>query len=853
MSNFTFMNNGKFLKHPACKRIYEYALLAEKAYWIDHEKCAIKVRFALEQFCIFGSELKQAEYPFKISMLGNYWCQENKFAFIQAFGLQNFEYIRQANKISCSYLHSDLVPREDIYPEMLENVYKILLWLYKELGFATNEKYSDYSVSRISENETITSEDNTDIYYSSEEMLENFKKFYPNCNMDALCSVEKQGDRYNVKDLDGNVVAEFVTGEKYDSMEEEKENIKKKLDEVSHDFKLTQNNFQTEQKLKNRRIKELNEKITLLLAQKEELSVQQKDELNVLEQQISEMEREKQKAVSEYKMIINQLGEKYDTLQEKYEELIPLEEQRKQLQKQVKVLLKERKELQDSFNQKEIILLEEISKAKTDLCIMQKNVEDMKISSTDSKELISDLEQKLQEKERELKYTQNISARNYNQLQEETIKKIREYENKANDLEIIITYVMTENAKYKEMLSAHDKAEEAKQYLQIVNQGISQMKDGYMLYQRNANEETLRRYLLKVKNHYESEIEGLKEDLQRKEEELKQEKIKNRKMMQDWWDSAEEVTEEHPVEKERRKRKGSNKKIIMKAAILFTILGVVAVGLIMIQKVWEERFLEMNRVHIGDEETVQVSIESVEQQPETEEFTVEEYVTESEMLQEALEETVTVSEIMSETEVTEVFSTEEVITEKVSEPTEEPESVPSKLEELLAKREWADSVPKALADIPRIDQSLVNFVESEMYINSFDDFYATLDYLGEADIYSVSNKNAKIYTVNGADWMQFCWRSSSSEPGILIMYMEPSVISSDFSRDTLMPEIVQILGEPTYIYYDNGWSDFNFFKAKENVVNYEWSYEKENYIVNVRFFFCGEKIIDYCQVIIEVI
>ncbi len=852
MSNFTFMNNGKFLKHPACKRIYEYALLAEKAYWSDHEKCAIKVRFALEQFCIFGSELKQAEYPFKISMLGNYWCQENKFAFIQAFGMQNFEYIRQANKISCSYLHSDLVPREDIYPEMLENVYKILLWLYKELGFVTNEKYSDYNVSRIPENEIVPSENNTDIYYSSEEMLENFRKFYPNCNMDALCNVERQGDCYKVKDLEGHVVAEFVAREKYDSMEEEKEGIKKKLDEVSHDFKLTQNNFQVEQKLKNRRIKELNERITMLSAQKEALSVQQKEELEALQEQISGMEKDKQKAESEYKKTISQLGEKYDILQEKYEELIPLEEQRKQLQKQVKVLLTERKALQDSFNQKESILLEEISKAKTDLCIMQKNVEDMKLSSTDSKELISDLEQKLLEKERELKYTQNISARNYNQLQEETIKKIREYENKANDLEIIITYVMTENAKYKEMLAEHDKGEEAKQYLQIVNNGISQMKDGYMLYQRNANEETLRRYLLKVKNHYESEIEGLKEDLQRKEEELKQEKIKNQKMMQDWWDSAEQFTEEFPVEK-KRKRKTGKKKIAMRAAILFTAFGVVMAGLLIVQKIQNDRLLETNSAQIADEEIIQVSDESVEHQPETEEFTVEEYVTESEMLQEALEETVTVNEVMSEAEVTEVFSTEEVIAEEVSEPTEEPDSVPSKLEELLAKREWADSVPKALADIPGIDQSLVNFIESEMYINSFDDFYATLDYLGEADIYSVSNKNAKIYTVNGADWMQFCWRSSSSEPGILIMYMEPSVISSDFSRDTLMPEIVQMLGEPTYIYYDNGWSDFNFFKAKENVVNYEWSYEKENYIVHVRFFFCGEKIVDYCQVIIEAI
>lgn len=847
MSNFTFMNNGKFLKHPACKRIYDYVVLAEQFYRVDHEKCAIKVRFVLEQFCIFGSELKQAKYPFKISMLGNYWCQENKFAFIQAFGLQNFEYIRQANKISCSYLHSDLVPREDIYPEMLENVYRLLLWLYKELGFATNEKYSDYSVSRIPEKETISTESNADIYYSSEEMRENFKKFYPNCNMDALCNVEKQGDRYKVKDLQGNVISEFVASEKYDSMEVEKETIKKKLEEVSHDFKLTQNNFQAEQKLKNRRIKELNEKVTLLATQKEELSIHQKEELKTLQDQISRMETDKQKEVSEYNKIISQLGEKYDILQEKYEELIPLEEQRKQLQKQVKVLLKERKELQDSFNQKESILLEEISQAKTDLQRMQKDVDDMKISSTDSKELISDLEQKLLEKERELKYTQNLSARNYNQLQEETIKKIREYENKANDLEIIITYVMTENAKYKERLSAHDKVEEAKQYLQIVNQGISQMKDGYILYQRNSNEETLRRYLLKVKNHYESEIADLKEDLRRKEEELKQEKTKSQKMMKDWWDS----TEQYPVEKERRRRKGSKKKIFMKAAILFTILGVVSVGLLMIQKIREDRLHEMNREQIADEGTVQVSIESVEQLTEIEELTIEEYVIESEIISESLDEAVSLSEMVSEVVVTEAFSTEMITVEEVPESTGEPDSAPSKLDELLAKREWVDSVPKALEDIPGIDQGLKNFVESEMYINSFDDFYATLDYLGEADIYSVSNKDAKIYTVNGAEWMQFCWTASSKDPSTIIMYMEPSVLSSAFSRDTLKPEIIQVLGEPTSIYGNVGWSDFNFFKETESVLDYEWGYEKEDYKVNVRFFFCGDKIIDYCQVIID--
>lgn len=853
MSNFTFMNNKQFLKHPACKRIYDYVILAEQAYQIDHEKCAIKVRFVLEQFCIFVSELKQAEYPFKISMLGNYWCRENKFVFIQAFGLQNFEYIKQANIISCSYLHSELVPREDIYPEMMENIFKLLLWLYKELGFVTNEKYSDYSVSRIPENKKTLSESSADIYYSSEEMLENLKKFYPNCNMDALCNVEKNGDRYNIKDLNGNVVAEFVTSEQYDSMEEEKEIIKMKLEEVSYDFKFAQSNFQTEQKEKNRRIKELNEKINLLFTQKEELSVHQKEELSVLQQQISEMERDKQKAVSEYKTIIRQLGEQYDILQEKYENLIPLEEQRKQLQKQVKILLNERKVLQDNFNQKEYILLEEISKTKVDLCKMEKNIEDMKISSTDSKELISDLKQKLLEKEKELKYTQNLSDRNYNQLQEETIKKIREYENKANDLEIIITYLMTENAKYKEMLSAQDKVAEAKQYLQIVNHGISQIKDGYMLYQRNANEETLRRYLLKVKNHYEAEIEGLKEDLQRKEEELEQEKLKNQKMMQDWWDDVSQTTEEYSVEQERRKRKYSKSKIAMRVAILFTAFGVATAGLIIARKIQNKRWLALNNELATDEEIMQEYDESVQHQSEMEELTFEEYVVESETISKFLEETTTINELMSETEVTEAFSTEELKMKDASESEEEPDSVPSKLEELLAKREWADSVPKELENIPGIDWGLVNFVESEMYINSFDDFYAALDYLGEADIYSVSNKNAEIYTVNGADWMQFCWKSSSREPDVLIMYMEPSVISSDFSRETLMPEVVQMLGEPTNIYYDNGWSDFNFFQKTENVLNYEWNYKKEKYEVNVRFFFCAEKIIDYCQVIIEVI
>lgn len=178
----------------------------------------------------------------------------------------------------------------------------------------------------------------------------------------------------------------------------------------------------------------------------------------------------------------------------------------------------------------------------------------------------------------------------------------------------------------------------------------------------------------------------------------------------------------------------------------------------------------------------------------------------------------------------------------------------NKLDELLAEREERNSWPETVGEIEGVHPSLVEFIENDEYTMLYENRYAGMELLGEAYIYNVSPGTSKIYTSSDYEWVEFFWNTQPNGQwkNVMIMFVEPDVISTAFSRESSLEEIEDVLGEhySEYMNYITP-SDFNFFEQKEWVNKYRWKFSNEAYDIYVDFFFSSEKIIDYAQVILE--
>lgn len=190
------------------------------------------------------------------------------------------------------------------------------------------------------------------------------------------------------------------------------------------------------------------------------------------------------------------------------------------------------------------------------------------------------------------------------------------------------------------------------------------------------------------------------------------------------------------------------------------------------------------------------------------------------------------------------------------------------LSEIIDNREKEKNKPKQISMIPGVDVSFKEYVESEMIKNNYLGFLESTEFLGTAEIYGVSHLKSqlpKIYTVDKQDWIKFCWMSNTATDslqcklGVIIFYVEPDSISSEFSRNSKLSEIKAMLGEPIESFElanVNGYgtivkSDFNFFEVTNEIYEYVWAYEYENHNIKVRFLYSDDKICDYVQVVYE--
>ena len=816
MSNFAFLNNKDFLKHPSCAVLYEYARAAEASYF-DHEKCALKVRFILEQFCIFVSELKNASYPEKIFMLGQYWGNKNQMEFLRIFGYENVTQIKRANTISRSFLHSMKTAREDIYPEMLESIYILLLWLYKELGFHTSLKYSDYSVKKISSDTTPFAEPAQDIFHSPENFTRNLKILFPNCNTDQLCSVTKQDNRYIITDISGSRTEKFIESEKYDYSQKEQSRLKKQLEQAGEQFEAAKNEFLEKQNSQEMLILELKAKIKELKRQTGLSGSGQEQNVLILQSRVEKRDKERPHMAETYKKSLRKLGNRYDDLQEKYEELIPLKEKKLQMQQQITDLIQEREYQEKIYADTQAKLLKEVSVMKKKLSLAQQDLLSMGTSAKESQKLIRQLQNRLSEKEKELLTAQSLAKKQFEKLQAETEETIQKYKDKANSLEIILTDVMAENARFREQTTDYRHVENVKNYLQLVNQGISQIEDGYALYRQNQNEQKLREYLWEVKTYYDDKIESLEKALKEKEEKLAQEQQKNSILFETIWEENTQIPKyktRQDAKQEAEGQKNAQKKIRRKwpAALAASFLILFLTTLPLLLK-YPEIFSAKNpeddtpadHAVQNDQEDSEILTSHIPSNTSEDLVNAANAATEKSEPQEndeSQEKIPTPEETGSHLEESQPEQTIPALSSDISsENSDDPEKrlADQLLEDAQKERERVEALPDTIAEISGVSQDLLDDMETMRGI--FRDFFrvASPRYGEETEdfhsigAYQMFGGTRTLYQIDSLKISKFVY-CRESRTGFRLA-VEPDAVSGDVSYHTSLEELENILGE----------------------------------------------------------
>lgn len=528
MSNFDFLDDPKFLSDPACAMMYKNARIAESTFRSWPEVCALYARQTLEDFCAFVSELKGAVYPEKKNskMLGWYWCDRNEAEFIRIVGYDNYRLVRTVNCTARSYIHShgSRGPvRDDYYPELLQDLYKLLLWLYKELGLKTTRRPGDYSPSRIPKGDAPTAVWSTaELEPAPERTLRQLKKAFPNCNTEGLCSVERDGDHYIVRDLYGSQVGELAAPEALEYSQEEVRRLKTQMDDVTREFERVQEELNQLVQDKDERISRLEETVDRADRNRMELTASQNRETDALRKEIRRLERTKEELTKTYQKKLRVLGDRFSILDDKYQALLPVEEQRDELRRLVKAQLERQAAIERDFSQKQDALLSEIADARRRLAEAQTRIRQMDDSEASSQALIAQLRGELDEKETKLRAAQKEVRESARLRQKETEDVLRQRGEQPGGLEAAEAAAIRGTARIQAAIASYDREDQVDGYLRLTNQGLAEIDRGMTLYDRDA--EKLRRFFEQVKRYYEQQIADLKDQLAQKEREREQER-----------------------------------------------------------------------------------------------------------------------------------------------------------------------------------------------------------------------------------------------------------------------------------------------------------------------------------------
>lgn len=486
-SNFAFLNNDDFKQHPVCEAIYAYAVNSERYFKKSDDLCALNARRFLEQYLRFVSELKEASYPENCFHIGSYYSYKNEPEFLRVFGSDNGKRIKDINKASKPYLHTDLPKYEVLFKSVVNNIFDLCIWLYRQLfpGRRIRQTY----------NEKYTNVDDVfeiDVNYSSisnEAKHKSIKKLYPECDTDKLYQVERiNGDLY-IRDLNGKLI-ESTPGKGRIKVSEEKiEVLKTELNKIKAEYK-------------------------------------------TLDEKIQQYEQEGI-SVEEYKKKLERLSEKYSELDELYQNSLSETQQHQECLEQMDKLLSSKEQIIKDYSDKQNRLLGDIRNAENKLSKQAEEIRkaneqlaSMNIRVDESDAIAQDMKRQLEEKEQELLRSKQAAEATLEVLKKDHKRTMSEYEKKITDIEMKMADVAAENYRYKEQLARMDSTKEVENYLLVLDQEMLSVQNGYQLYAQSKSERELRSYLLKVKNHYEGQINALNQALREKDEELKRWKYK---------------------------------------------------------------------------------------------------------------------------------------------------------------------------------------------------------------------------------------------------------------------------------------------------------------------------------------
>lgn len=517
MSNFDFLNNSQYLNLPGCRVLYENAMLAERNYFSDHAECALRVRVVLTQFCILVSELKQAKYPDTVFWMGSYWNQQNRYEFIQILGHRNAALIRKTDAIARSFLDKDLPTREDVYPQMLRNIYILLLWLYQELGMKTTLSEHDYSIQQIP-TDPVIKEIAPEIVYSTEQMLSALKIFFPDCNTEKVCGIRRAGDKYLVTDLQGGLILDQMDVPETAFFSEGKaEHLRTRMMEAKKEYDLRTREFILNQSACDRQI-------VLLELQLEEKGSELPELEKNLRQEIADLEDQKQQNAEIYRDQFALLAGKYDEWKEKYDDLLPADQKKNEIQQQMKLLLKQRADMEETFLAEQGRLLEAVRKLETSLENTEKSMNALNLSAQMETSLMEQLRREVSEKKLFLESVCKQTKKEYEFSQKESVKAIEQYRNTVNNLEVIRTLILAGNMKCQRIFDGLDCSQEIRGGLQIILDELGDIDKGIAVYRENLIDSQIVGCLTQAKENYDNRIRELRDGIRQKEEELVWEK-----------------------------------------------------------------------------------------------------------------------------------------------------------------------------------------------------------------------------------------------------------------------------------------------------------------------------------------
>ncbi len=845
MSNFDFLDNyqAKSLSSEYLK-IYEFACKAEGLYYVNRIYCAVYARFALEQLCDFIARHKLLKLVGRRKGVGYYWNPTTNYLLMHhaVNGHEQLDHFKRINEITRVYMHSFDNPfftagvhrRDREYEELLEELFYVLFWFYTEfLGQKSSLSYNSFDWSKVKADPSMIG-DIPDIEESTEEQIAKFKEAFPKLKLESACNITREGDMYILTDRFGQKVGEYYSKSDYDEVAGDREQLFEQKEKLERQVKESYGIYQRNLYDKEAQIGDLRNKLSVL---EDSMLASNRDQNDT----IDDLERELKKALKDRDDISVSFQKEYDLLRDKYDKVLDQLERKgdmyREAKKEVERLISERNDIKKEFTNYKAQVTREFVASRQELNTAKLNLERLKQKDSQSASLIRELEQSIQNKEDEIKKIESRLSEREEELASEQERLILRYKEKEIGLETLIKNLVAENSEYREEI-AKAKSRDDSRYLMMIQGNLMRINNSYALYAQSQSEQKLRSMLLRIKEHYDEEIslrdEALRrqedilrqqdEELRRRDEEiefLSEENRRQREREEERARSQREFEDNLRLENERWKasveakvnagvsNKTKKRSLWIVPAVASVLLGLTAIGAIwMVARTGGEP--------VQPEPEAQDETESIAGIPEELLSSMQEYD-----IMEAQDDTEV--PIISVDDLQMASEGEILSTDYDSQQAEE--SSVDRLEELINQRNQEVATPKRIEDIQGINQGLADFMRNSEYIDLYRSGYADAQYLTTTHVHSIGPGAVNLYTISDKPWLSFCYvHPGNSALNGCIYYVEPSVLSSELSRESTIQDVARILGNPRFEYPATP-KELSFYADVNNGSQFVWEFD----------------------------